>query len=286
MRNTDNIKIRFGFDVKADRFYCKGSQEDIDAIMRNSDAKNKKDLIIAIKGTEEIVSVPAKPLMSLIGKEIGSTSVWGSRINLVFNSTKALYAGCIVDIGLAWFEYKNSNKTTKDFNKFMGSISIMAMGIGTSFVLTSIGAPSIVAGLTVGIVGYMLSNSKAEDIGSVITELMEEQGDKYWQDKLNAMYLCDETDVTHPFGTAATMQKVDPIALDLNGDGITFGSATDGYAQFDMDKNGFKERAAWLNNADGFLARDINGNGLIDDGSELFGDQNNIKEWQNGNKWF
>jgi hypothetical protein len=73
------------------------------------------------------------------------------------------------------------------------------------------------------------------------------------------------------------MQKVDPIALDLNGDGITFGSATDGYAQFDMDKNGFKERAAWLNNADGFLARDINGNGLIDDGSELFGDQTALK---------
>jgi hypothetical protein len=98
-----------------------------------------------------------------------------------------------------------------------------------------------------------------------------------WEKMLNAMYLCDETDVTHPFGTAATMQKVDPIALDLNGDGITFGSATDGYAQFDLDNNGFKERAAWLNNADGFLVRDINGNGLIDDGSELFGDQTALK---------
>jgi hypothetical protein len=145
-----------------------------------------------------------------------------------------------------------------------GAVGTAVAGVGTMLVLTS----SILAS-TIG------EEKTGRDIIASYNKIEDAMKTRKWQDKLNAMYLCEETDPTHPFGTAATMQKVDPIALDLNGDGITFGSATDGYAQFDLDNNGFKERAAWLNNAqDGFLARDINGNGLIDDGSELFGDQN------------
>ncbi|MEW6620494.1 MAG: hypothetical protein AB1422_14355 [bacterium] len=44
-------------------------------------------------------------------------------------------------------------------------------------------------------------------------------------------------------------------------------------AYFDHDGNGFAEQTGWAGTDDGILVRDINGNGAIDDGKELFGDQ-------------
>ena len=42
---------------------------------------------------------------------------------------------------------------------------------------------------------------------------------------------------------------------------------------FDLDRNGFAEKTAWIGPNDGFLVLDRNGNGIIDDGGELFSDQ-------------
>ena len=64
-----------------------------------------------------------------------------------------------------------------------------------------------------------------------------------------------------------------PLAVDLDGDGIETVNVTVGETFFDHDGNGFAEQTAWIKGDDGLLVRDINGNGQIDDGSELFGDQ-------------
>ena len=61
----------------------------------------------------------------------------------------------------------------------------------------------------------------------------------------------------------------DPIALDLDGDGVEF---VKGGAYFDFDNNKFAERATWIGKDDGWLALDKNGDGKIGDGSELFGE--------------
>ncbi|OGS91986.1 MAG: hypothetical protein A2Z95_03705 [Gallionellales bacterium GWA2_60_18] len=63
-----------------------------------------------------------------------------------------------------------------------------------------------------------------------------------------------------------------PIALDLNGDGITTTALTAG-AYFDHDANGFAEQTGWVNSEDGILVRDLDGNGMIDTGHELFGSE-------------
>ncbi|MGK7888717.1 MAG: SdrD B-like domain-containing protein, partial [Leptolyngbyaceae cyanobacterium] len=62
-----------------------------------------------------------------------------------------------------------------------------------------------------------------------------------------------------------------PIALDLNGDGVqtTAMGATEG--KFDLLGNGTPIESGWLSSEDAFLAVDSNGNGVIDDISELFG---------------
>ncbi len=68
------------------------------------------------------------------------------------------------------------------------------------------------------------------------------------------------------------VQQSDPIVLDLDGDGIELTSYTRG-ARFDIQGTGQAVTTAFVNGGDAFLALDRNGNGLIDSGGELFGDQ-------------
>jgi len=63
---------------------------------------------------------------------------------------------------------------------------------------------------------------------------------------------------------------VTPIVLDLNGDGIQTVNIAQGVS-FDVNNDGFVERSAWVLNSDGLLVRDINGDGVINNGGELFG---------------
>ncbi len=65
----------------------------------------------------------------------------------------------------------------------------------------------------------------------------------------------------------------DPLVFDLDGDGIELTAQTVVSPSFDLDGDGFAEPAGWVSPDDGFLARDLNSNGTIDDVSELFGNQ-------------
>lgn len=68
---------------------------------------------------------------------------------------------------------------------------------------------------------------------------------------------------------------IDPLMIDLDGNGLDLSNT----AYFDHDGDGILNRTNWVSTGDGFLVFDKNGNGKIDNGSELFGD-NYIK--QNG----
>ena len=62
-----------------------------------------------------------------------------------------------------------------------------------------------------------------------------------------------------------------PIVIDLARDGFLFTSLDAGVV-FDLDSDGVAEQIAWVaDSQDAFLFRDLNGNGLVDDGGELFG---------------
>ena len=62
-----------------------------------------------------------------------------------------------------------------------------------------------------------------------------------------------------------------PLLLDMTGDGVQTTSIDDGVI-FDIDACGQLEKTAWAAPGTGILVRDLNGNGRIDNGAELFGD--------------
>lgn len=66
----------------------------------------------------------------------------------------------------------------------------------------------------------------------------------------------------------ANIQTCDPLVLNFEGD-VT--EISDQSFYFDLDLDGEKDVIQKLTNKSGYLALDKNGNGIIDDGSELFG---------------
>ena len=62
-----------------------------------------------------------------------------------------------------------------------------------------------------------------------------------------------------------------PIILDLDDDGVETISKENGVI-FDLDADGRVDKTGWVGKDDGLLVRDINGDGFINDGSELFGE--------------
>lgn len=76
------------------------------------------------------------------------------------------------------------------------------------------------------------------------------------------------------FAEILSVKRSDPLVLDLDNSG-TFETTTPQTGHdFDLLGTGTRVRAATVAGGDAFLAWDRNGNGRIDDGTELFGDQN------------
>ena len=78
-------------------------------------------------------------------------------------------------------------------------------------------------------------------------------------------------DTKKAFDPSASYEGVDPLVLDLDGDGIELTAMSAVAPMFDLDGDEFSEPVGWLMPDDGLLAIDLNANGLIDDITELFG---------------
>jgi predicted HicB family RNase H-like nuclease len=82
--------------------------------------------------------------------------------------------------------------------------------------------------------------------------------------------------------SALAPPRRDPLAIDLDGDGIeTIGAASDGSMSvvFDHNADGLLTGTGWLTADDAWLVRDLDGNGSIDSGRELFGVDTLIDAW-------
>lgn len=77
------------------------------------------------------------------------------------------------------------------------------------------------------------------------------------------------TNISFNAARAFILQR-DPLVLDLDGDGLELTGAS-GNVLFDHNADGIRTGTGWARADDGFLVRDLNGNGRIDSGRELFG---------------
>jgi hypothetical protein len=63
-----------------------------------------------------------------------------------------------------------------------------------------------------------------------------------------------------------------PLVLDLNADGVISTLSINSGVRFDHDANGTVNATGWVGSADGLLVRDLDGDGVISSGKELFGE--------------
>ncbi|MGF1767303.1 tandem-95 repeat protein [Enterovibrio makurazakiensis] len=75
--------------------------------------------------------------------------------------------------------------------------------------------------------------------------------------------------------------SITPIVLDLDGDGIETSDVTENPVNFDYDGDGQAVNTGWVSGGDGLLVRDINKDGEINDGSELFGSNTELQDGTN-----
>jgi len=68
----------------------------------------------------------------------------------------------------------------------------------------------------------------------------------------------------------------DPLVLDLGGNGFDLVDQTAVSPTFDINANLYGVKTGWVQSSDGFLVRDLNGNGKIDDSREMFGGANGL----------
>lgn len=84
---------------------------------------------------------------------------------------------------------------------------------------------------------------------------------------------------TAPSGvSAAFVSTASPLVLDLDGDGVQTVSVEQG-VRFDLTGKG-AQPVGWMERQDGLLAIDLNHNGLIDSGAELFGNATALSDGQ------
>ncbi|BCM25593.1 hypothetical protein [Methyloradius palustris] len=84
---------------------------------------------------------------------------------------------------------------------------------------------------------------------------------------------------------AQAERTTSPLILDLDGDGVETTTLDNG-VYFDHDGNSFAQKTAWASADDGMLVRDIDGNGIIDNGSELFGNNTALSTGTNAANGF
>ncbi|MDY5115488.1 MAG: hypothetical protein SPE49_05925, partial [Campylobacter sp.] len=78
-------------------------------------------------------------------------------------------------------------------------------------------------------------------------------------------------------GAALNISLFDPIALDLNNNGKIDTLSLENGVFFDHNGDKVAFKSSWVNSSDGILVRDIDGDGKITSGAELFGNFTKLK---------
>ena len=92
-----------------------------------------------------------------------------------------------------------------------------------------------------------------------------------WQNGWNGIRLRSKDDDAGNDNSSYASNLASPLVIDIDGNGLDLVNLADSSTYFDFDLDGLAERTGWVGGNDALLALDVNGNGSIDDVSELFG---------------
>jgi hypothetical protein len=161
---------------------------------------------------------------------------------------------------------------------------------------TQIAAISVAA--MKGLTATQMTMMSREDIASLTTKQVASLNTKQIQaltaEQLSALTEGQIASLTTPQVKAFTPEQVaiitdlqipylnmiTPIILDLNGDGVKTQSINAG-VKFDLLADGRAVHTGWVSDGDGLLVLDRNHDGLITDGSELFGSATKLAHGEN-----
>ncbi|MGZ9710281.1 hypothetical protein ACXX82_05650 [Glaciimonas sp. GNP009] len=133
---------------------------------------------------------------------------------------------------------------------FGEAVGVFVAGVSAPF----IGPFAIPLGVIAGVAGGYLASNYYEEAFDAATKIGQEINDRF---------------------THSRTYRCDPLVLDLDGDGIeTVSSKNNIY--FDNNNDGIKTATGWVGADDGLLVMDRNGNGVIDNGTELFGNSTQL----------
>jgi hypothetical protein len=197
---------------------------------------------------------------------IGATAT-DNLIQVINNSTPLERANAVVQVGAAMIpgagavignaialSMQGIVITTNGKTSVGDIISIANAGVGIAAGLAvGAGLPVVAAGLTIATASIA--------IGGLIYTIYDRTKAKVGPP------------VNDPWRDSKTAFTRDPLAIDLDGDGIeTVGIPTTGTPiLFDHDADGVKTGTGWLKGDDAWLVLDRDGNGTIDSGREMFG---------------
>lgn len=225
---------------------------DENALLKNI-TTGKTNVIDAI---DDVSTLPGRSNGTHLGVRVGAV--------LGVLGTVGDVADVVTTASTAYQQYKNGDieGATDTLGSWgMSTLGGMAGGAGAG-ALAGIGMGTLVAaGLVSGPIGWA-TIAAAGLAGGILGGFLGESIWDWLLDPLNDEYT----------NAGNAQPPRDPLAIDLGALGIELTTLENG-VNFDLDKNGFAEKTAWIGLEDGFLCLDRNGNSKIDDGGELFGDQ-------------
>ncbi|KAF0589732.1 MAG: RTX toxin-related calcium-binding protein (peptidase M10 serralysin domains), partial [Candidatus Campylobacter infans] len=205
---------------------------------------------------------------------------------------------------------KDKDKTITDediLNVISDTTGLIASAAGTAAVLGATAAAGVAVGLGVisvgtGIIAYGMRDSTAisdgvsamnkafseiaDTLGAAYDKALESVSgalDKAFDSIMSGRKLpsADYTDLVNKLheintkmsnnGDTLNISLYDPIALDLNNNGKIDTLSLENGVFFDHNGDKIAFKSSWVNSSDGILARDIDGDGAITSGAELFG---------------